>query len=105
MPLVKVARLSALPPDSARECVVGGRVFALCRSGESITALDGVCMHAGGPLGEGQVEEGRVRCPWHLWEFDCRTGELDRNPAHRQTTYPVTVRGDDILIEVPESGA
>jgi nitrite reductase (NADH) small subunit len=103
--LVKVARFSDLPPESARECVVGDRILALCHSGGAVTAMDGICRHAGGPLGEGQVNQGRVVCPWHLWEFDCRTGEFDRNPSVKQATYAVEVRGDDILIDVPESGA
>jgi nitrite reductase (NADH) small subunit len=105
VPFVTVARLSELPPESARECVVGDRIFALCHSGGVISALDGRCMHVGGPLGEGQISAGRVVCPWHLWEFDCGTGELDRNPGVRQATYPVEVRGDDILIDIPEPGA
>jgi len=105
MPLVKVARLSELPPESARECVVGERVFALCHTGGAVTAMDGLCLHAGGPLGHGQIAEGRVSCPWHLWEFDCRTGALDRNPTYRQQTFPVHIEGDDILIEIPEPGA
>ncbi len=105
MPLVKVARVSDLPPETARECVVGERVFAWCHSGGEITAMDGICVHAGGPLGEGQVAEGRVMCPWHMWEFDCKTGAFDRNPAVRQATYTVEVRGEDILIDIPEPGA
>jgi nitrite reductase/ring-hydroxylating ferredoxin subunit len=105
MPLVHVARVSEVPPESARECVVGDHVVAICHSAGAITAMDGRCMHAGGPLGEGLIAEGRVACPWHLWEFDCRTGEFDRNPAVRQQTYPVEVRGEDIFVDLPESGA
>lgn len=105
MPLVKVARIHDLPPESALECIVGERVFAICHSEGTITAMDGLCLHAGGPLGHGQVVKGHVCCPWHLWEFNCRTGELDINPAHRQTTYPVRIVGDDILIEIQEPGA
>jgi nitrite reductase/ring-hydroxylating ferredoxin subunit len=39
-------------------------------------------------------------CPWHAWEFDCVTGESDFLPAAKLKTYPVTVDGDDVLIEI-----
>lgn len=101
MALVKAARLADLPPDSALEVEVGGRIVALCRSGDAVTALDGVCPHHGGPLGHGAVAEGRVACPWHLWEFDCRTGAFDRDPSLRVETFRVEVRDGDVLVEVP----
>ncbi len=39
-----------------------------------IRVYSGVCPHLGGPLLEGAVREGRVRCPWHAYEFDLATG-------------------------------
>ena len=103
--MTKVARLADLPPDSTREVMVGERVFALCNTGGRLSALDGLCPHHGGPLGQGNVEDGRVICPWHMWEFDCRTGEFDRNSDLKLETYPVEVRGDDVFIDIPEAHA
>ena len=39
-------------------------------------ALDNRCPHQGGPLGEGSIENGLLRCPWHGWDFDGRSGRL-----------------------------
>ena len=102
MALRKLGTLSQLPDESTREVAVGERVFALCRSGGAVTLLDGLCPHHGGPPGQGNLAGGRVVCPWHMWEFDCRTGELDRNPEVKVPTYPVDVRGDDILADIQE---
>jgi multimeric flavodoxin WrbA/nitrite reductase/ring-hydroxylating ferredoxin subunit len=51
-------------------------------------AVSGVCNHAGGPLGEGRIDEaGYIECPWHFWKFHHATGkgepgfEEDRVPA------------------------
>ena len=83
------------------EAVIGGRPYAICNTGGVITALDGVCLHLGGPLGQGQIHEGRVVCPYHMWEFDCRTGACDVNPARRVATYEVKVEDDDIFVLLP----
>jgi nitrite reductase/ring-hydroxylating ferredoxin subunit len=101
MPFVKVANLSALPPDSVTEVLVDEHPYAICRTGGEIRALSGICIHQGGPLGQGQIHQGRVVCPYHLWEFDCRTGEYDYDPAKRVATFEVRVEGDEIFLQVP----
>ena len=101
MPFVKVAALSALPPGSVTEVLVNGHPYAVCNTDGAVRALDGVCIHRGGPLGQGQIQDGRIVCPFHLWEFDCATGEYDFDPTKRVKTYAVKVEGDDILIEAP----
>jgi nitrite reductase/ring-hydroxylating ferredoxin subunit len=101
MPFLKVAKLSEVPEESVREVVVGGQPYAICRTGGAVYALDGVCPHRGGPLGEGQIHAGRVVCPYHLWEFDCRTGQYDLDPARRVATFEVKVADGDIFVQVP----
>jgi len=101
MAFVKVGSLSVLPPGSVMEVHVGDGTYAVCNAGGEIHALDGICPHAGGPLGQGALHGTTLVCPWHAWEFDCRTGEHDYNPAVRVATYPVQVIGDEILIDIP----
>jgi len=101
MPLVNVASVADLPPGEVTEVFVGQRPFAICNVAGAIHALDGVCIHHGGPLGQGHLDGAHLACPYHLWEFDCRTGEYDRDPARRVATYPVRVDDGQILIEVP----
>lgn len=101
MPFVKAASVAELPPGSVTEILIDGQPYALCNVDGVVRALSGVCIHRGGPLGQGQLNEGRVVCPFHLWEFDCATGEYDFDPSLRVPTYRVQVEGDDILIETP----
>ena len=102
MPFVKVASLSALPPESVLEVLVDDYPYAICNSGGEIRALSGICIHRGGPLGQGQIHDGHVVCPYHMWEFDCRTGEYDYDPTKCVATFEVRVEGDDILLQVSE---
>jgi len=103
MPFIPVAKLSKLPSESATEVMVEGQPYAICHTGGEVRALSGICLHRGGPLGQGQIHEGRVMCPFHMWEFDCRTGEYDYDPSKRVPVYEVKIEGDDVLIQVPEN--
>src|SRR5262245_23002077 len=102
MPFVKVAHLSSLAADSVTEVLIDEYPYAICNVGGEIRALSGICIHQGGPLGQGQIHEGRVVCPYHLWEFDCRTGEYDFDAAKRVATYDVRVQDNEVFVEVPE---
>jgi nitrite reductase/ring-hydroxylating ferredoxin subunit len=101
MPFEKVATLSNLPADSVIEVTVRGEQYAICNAGGNISALWGICPHAGGPLGEGQICDGRVVCPYHFWESDCRTGENNFDRTARVPTYAVRLEGEDILADLP----
>ena len=54
---------------------VGEKQVALVRQEGKLYALDGRCPHQGGPLGEGTLCEGALRCPWHGYDFDLKTGK------------------------------
>ena len=101
MGLVKVGSLSQLPAGSVMEASIGEDRFAICNVDGRIHALTGTCPHRGGPLGQGAMNGVNLTCPWHAWEFDCRTGEHDYNPALKIATFTAQVSGDDIMIDIP----
>jgi nitrite reductase/ring-hydroxylating ferredoxin subunit len=101
MPIVKVGPLSALPPGSVVEVTAGGAAYAVCNVAGDLYALAGECPHRGGPLGWGALHDSTLVCPWHAWEFDCRTGEDTRDPTTAVRKFPVKVQGGDILLEIP----
>lgn len=56
-------------------CVeVGGRRYRVLELEEGLVAHATTCPHMLGPLDEAQPEDGRVRCPWHGYVFDLRSG-------------------------------
>ena len=97
----RVASVDDLKPGTGRELIADDRVIALFRVGDEFYAMDGVCPHAGGPLGKGYVSGNRVTCPWHGWQFDVTSGQHCLNPRLTQASYPVQIEGDDVLVELP----
>src|SRR5215813_7791952 len=99
MPFMKVGDVSQVPPDTVMEVMVGAEPYAICNVGGTVRALSGVCIHRGGPLGQGQIHDGRVVCPYHMWEFDCATGECGFDRSKRVAAHEVKVEGDEILLQ------
>jgi nitrite reductase (NADH) small subunit len=97
---VKVATLAELQPGSGKPVEVNGKAIALFNVGGKVYAMDNTCLHNGGPLGDGMLEGEVVTCPWHMWEYNVRTGELVADPSVKVVTYPVQIEGTDIKVAV-----
>lgn len=92
----------------------GGRVKSVTCDGTMVAithydaeyhALDNECPHQGGPLGEGSIEDGLLRCPWHGWDFYPDSGETPGGFDDCVTAYPIEERADGIYVGFPiESG-
>lgn len=95
----KVAEPDELAEGGVKPVTVEGTVIALTRFEGTYGALAGVCPHAGGPLGDGEIDFGALICPWHGREFHPHTGECQGYEDH-VATYPVEERDDGIYVDV-----
>ncbi|WP_031496375.1 Rieske (2Fe-2S) protein [Bryobacter aggregatus] len=100
MAVVAVAQVDDIPEGTSTEAVIGIETYVICNHQGQIHVLEGICPHRNGPLGAGNFADGRVICPYHGWEFDCVSGEYDRNPLVRLKTFPVRIEGGQVLIEI-----
>jgi NADPH-dependent 2,4-dienoyl-CoA reductase/sulfur reductase-like enzyme/nitrite reductase/ring-hydroxylating ferredoxin subunit len=73
--------LADVPPDGVVAGRVGDKAAVLVRDGDTLVIVGGKCTHYSGPLAEGLVVGGTIRCPLHHACFDLRTGEPLRAPA------------------------
>lgn len=82
-----VVRERDLEEGQTRTVQIEDRDVLLYRNDGVISAIEGTCSHAEGPLGRGSVEDGIVTCPWHDSQFDLVDGRVLRGPA--QFSQPV----------------
>lgn len=101
----RVCSVSEIPEGEVRVVAcAGGRSLALSNVDGELHAIDNVCTHDGGPLGEGRLQRGRILCPRHGAAFDAKTGAALTLPAVKGVeSYAVSIEGDDVLIECEPS--
>jgi pyruvate oxidase len=81
--------------------VAAGRALCIARTKAGYGALDNRCPHQGGPLGDGQIENGYVICPWHGYEYDPCSGKPPEGFSDAATGYAVDLRADGLYVELP----
>ena len=81
--------------------VAAGRALCLTRTAAGYGALDNHCPHQGGPLGDGQILDGYVICPWHAYEYDPASGKPPPGFSDGATAYAVDQRDDGLWVQLP----
>jgi nitrite reductase/ring-hydroxylating ferredoxin subunit len=101
MARIKIATITDLSEETLTKVDVDGKAIVIGMVDGKPYAMEGRCSHMGQDLSRGSRDGHVVRCRLHGAEFDIRTGEVLRNMQARQLkTYPVTVEGDEIFIEI-----
>ena len=125
--LVRVAAADEIPIGARKIVEVEGRSIGVFNLGDEYAALRNRCPHQGGPLCAGMrfsaidapapgagYERSRpgeiIRCPWHGWEFDLRSGRswfapervrVRSYPARLEAeTYPARRSGADVVVDI-----
>jgi nitrite reductase/ring-hydroxylating ferredoxin subunit len=113
-----VAPVGEIPAGGCKLVSVAGRAIVVFNIAGEFFALNNRCPHRGGSLAHGKLtgllespQPGEycysrrgeiIRCPWHSWEFDIRTGRSWCDPQRlRARQYPVSVEPGAKLVEGP----
>jgi nitrite reductase (NADH) small subunit len=99
---VPVGRTVDFTPGQGRMVTVSGRHVALFRLGDEFFALDNMCLHRGGPLCDGQIENDVVTCPWHFWSYEIRTGTMVQDRRVGVSKHDVRVEGEEISVRLTD---
>ena len=91
-----------LPEGRVKTVTIGRRSLALTHSGGRYGALDNRCPHQGGPLGEGSIEKGWLRCPWHGYDYSPCNGVPPEGFSDAPLSYRTEVRGDGVYVALPD---
>lgn len=97
---IDVGSVDEIRPDRAKiVCVRTRERIAVFRNGNAISAVSNVCVHQGGPLGEGKIVDGCITCPWHGYQYLPHNGQSPPPFNEKIPTYQVRVEGRRILID------
>ncbi len=109
-----IAKAEDIPPGGRKIVTVDGREMGIFNLDGSYYALRNICPHRSAPLcygrlrplvtspGVHQIEQERegeiLKCPWHQWEFDIKTGEALFDKKLRVKTYDVRQEDDEVVV-------
>ena len=99
---VPVGQVSDFVPGRGKMVTVSGRHVAVFRLGNEFHALDNMCLHRGGPLCDGQIENDVVTCPWHFWSYEIRTGTMVQDPRVGVSKHEVRIEGEVISVRLTD---
>ena len=117
----RVGQLSDFPDGRIRILDVAGKSIGFYRRGREVYGVLNVCPHRAAPICRGEVRgtmlpcapgeplqyglKGWVlRCPWHGWEYDIRSGQSVAGvDPRRLKTFPVRLKGDDVYCDVRQA--
>ncbi len=97
----RVADLDELPEGRVKTVHVGNRSLALTHYQGAYGALDNRCPHQGGPLGEGSIEKGWLRCPWHGYDYNPLDGSPPEGFDDAPPCFRTELRSDGVYVELP----
>ncbi len=101
----KILELGQLAEGRVRTVTVGRHSLAVSCYRGAYGALDNRCPHQGGPLGEGSIENGWLRCPWHGYDYNPLDGSPPEGFDDAPACYPVQEREDGVYVELPVEAA
>jgi len=100
MPFMPAAKIAEVPAGAIHEFQVAGKAVAVANVAGKFYAISDVCVHRGGPLGQGELHGSVVTCPWHGWQYDVTTGKVTQNPTMGVACYATEVRGDEVFVDI-----
>jgi 3-phenylpropionate/trans-cinnamate dioxygenase ferredoxin subunit len=100
----RVASVGELPDETMKRVEAGRVPICLAHAEDgNFYALNDICTHEEFYLSDGELWGNDVECPQHGSRFNLATGKVTGLPAVvAAKTYPVTVEGSEIYVEVPD---
>ncbi len=93
------AKLDEIPEDHGIRVTVSNTPILLIRQGDQVHAFSADCPHAGAPLEQGAVCNGRIVCPWHKGTFAIADGSLiEPPPLAGFETLSVAIENGNVLV-------
>ncbi len=99
---LEVCTVSEIEEDRAKIFTVGNERVAIFKYEGKLSAINNVCKHQGGPLGEGKIIDGCVTCPWHGYQYLPHNGQSPPPFTEKVATYRLKMVNETVYIN-PEA--
>lgn len=96
---VDVCAVDEIPENRACIATVSGERVAVFKYDGKVSVVSNVCQHQNGPLGEGQIIDGCITCPWHGFQYEPATGASPPPFTEKVPTFSVRIERGRVLID------
>ena len=96
---IPVCNVNEIFDNRAKIFTVSGERIAVFKYNGKLSAVNNVCRHQGGPLGEGKIIDGCITCPWHGYQYLPGNGQSPPPFTEKVETYNLRLEGDLISID------
>ncbi|MEZ5246387.1 MAG: thiamine pyrophosphate-binding protein [Acidimicrobiales bacterium] len=98
----KLVELDEVPEGRVATVTIGHESLCVTHTAEGgYGCLGNACPHQGGPLGEGSIEGGWLRCPWHGYDYSPKNGVPPGDFADAPDAFRTEVRDDGVYVALP----
>jgi nitrite reductase/ring-hydroxylating ferredoxin subunit len=98
---VLVAKVADIPEGQRKIVQVEGLSIGVFHHKGNFYALHNSCLHRGGPVCTGRIEDDVITCPWHGFQYNVTTAQLLVDPNASLDRYPVVLQDGEIHLEIP----
>ena len=95
---VKVCTVNEIEENRAKMFCVDKERIAVFKTEGSLYAVNNVCKHQNGPLGEGKIVDGCITCPWHGYQYLAKNGQSPPPFKEKVSTYDLKMDGADVWL-------
>lgn len=95
---VPVCKVSEIKDDCAKTTIIEGENIAIFKYEGKLSAINNVCRHQNGPLGEGKIVDGCITCPWHGYQYLPQNGQSPPPFTEKVETYDVMLIDDMVYV-------
>lgn len=94
-----VGTLDEIPDNRAKTVCIGNQRIAVFKHNGKLSAVNNVCRHQGGPLGEGKIIDGCITCPWHGYQYNPENGQSPPPFTEKVETYRLKLEGHEVMVD------
>jgi methionine sulfoxide reductase heme-binding subunit len=95
---VEVCAVDEIPEKRAYIAAISGERVAVFKYDGKISAVSNVCQHQNGPLGEGEIIDGCITCPWHGFQYLPENGQSPPPFTEKIPTFRTKVENGRVFI-------